>query len=316
MNRALFLISALIASLAFPAFGMVANTVSLKKAAMVSHEVVYLCDMAEIHGPCVDELARIRILKMPPRTIDIPLSADYIAGKVRENFGETVFFSGAQKVSVSQRQIEIKREKLESLYIDAVHKNSPWQGKADIIIEDIRMLPNIMVFERNKNQIQAKFSPHEDFVGLASLSLTFGSGPSAQKVRISGRIRVVAEVPVAQATIRRGDLITPEAVEMKRFDITTYTQTAMKIQECIGMRAKTAIRTGRPILKSNIELPPVVTRGEEIIIEASNSRLLIRDRGIALKDGNIAQKIPVRNMRSGRQIFGTVIAPSRVQVMF
>ncbi|MBN1636913.1 MAG: flagellar basal body P-ring formation protein FlgA [Deltaproteobacteria bacterium] len=316
MNRALVLISALIASLAFPAFGMVANNVSLKKTAMVSHEVVYLCDVAEIHGPHADELAQISILKMPPSTIDIPLSADYIAGKIREKSGDSVFFSGAQEVTVSQRVIKFERDELESLYKNAVLENSPWRGRADIIIEDIQMLQNITVFERNKNQIQAKFSPREDFVGLVRLSLTFGTGPSAQNFVISGRVRVVTKVPVVQSPIHRGDLITSATVKMERLDITTYTQTTMNLDECVGMRATTTIRAGRPVLKSNIELPPVITRGEEVIIEASNSRLIIKDRGIALKDGNIAQKIPVRNMRSGRQIFGTVIAPSRVQVMF
>jgi flagella basal body P-ring formation protein FlgA len=40
------------------------------------------------------------------------------------------------------------------------------------------------------------------------------------------------------------------------------------------------------------------------------------DRGMALMDGRLDQKIAVRNMTSGRQIIGTVIAPSHIRVDF
>jgi flagella basal body P-ring formation protein FlgA len=41
---------------------------------------------------------------------------------------------------------------------------------------------------------------------------------------------------------------------------------------------------------------------------------VVRDRGIALKDGYQGEPIPVRNVASGKQVVGTIIAASLVQV--
>jgi len=76
------------------------------------------------------------------------------------------------------------------------------------------------------------------------------------------------------------------------------------------------LQEGKPILKSNVEQPPLVNRGDFVFIEARSDVLMIQDRGIALKDGYIHERIPVRNVTSGRQIYGTVIAPLQVEVTF
>jgi flagella basal body P-ring formation protein FlgA len=40
------------------------------------------------------------------------------------------------------------------------------------------------------------------------------------------------------------------------------------------------------------------------------------DRGIALKDGCLGDAIPIRNAGSGKQVVGTIIAHSQVEVIF
>ena len=51
-------------------------------------------------------------------------------------------------------------------------------------------------------------------------------------------------------------------------------------------------------------------------MEARTGNLVIVDRGIALKDGYLGEKIPIRNAASGKQVVGTIIAHSQVEVTF
>ena len=71
-----------------------------------------------------------------------------------------------------------------------------------------------------------------------------------------------------------------------------------------------------PLLRAQLEPIPVICRGEAVQIEAVGANFIISDSGQALKDGFTSEKIPVKNQASGRTIIGTVIAPSRVRVVF
>jgi flagella basal body P-ring formation protein FlgA len=63
-----------------------------------------------------------------------------------------------------------------------------------------------------------------------------------------------------------------------------------------------------------VERNPDVLKGETVVIEVRLDNLVVRDKGIAMKDGYLSETIHVKNASSGRQVVGTIIAPSLVQV--
>jgi flagella basal body P-ring formation protein FlgA len=63
-----------------------------------------------------------------------------------------------------------------------------------------------------------------------------------------------------------------------------------------------------------VQRKPDVCSGEIVSIEARVDDLVVRDKGIAMKDGYQGDAIPVKNVSSGRQVVGTIIAASMVQV--
>ena len=50
------------------------------------------------------------------------------------------------------------------------------------------------------------------------------------------------------------------------------------------------------------------------MIEARVNDLVVTDKGVALKDGYQGEPIPVKNVTSGKQVVGTIIAAALVQV--
>jgi flagella basal body P-ring formation protein FlgA len=63
-----------------------------------------------------------------------------------------------------------------------------------------------------------------------------------------------------------------------------------------------------------VQRKPDVCSGEIVSIEVRVNDLVVRDKGVAMKDGYQGETIPVKNISSGRQVVGTIIAASLVQV--
>jgi flagella basal body P-ring formation protein FlgA len=294
-----------------------ADTVVLNEKAYVSCDRIYLRDIGVVQGPNKQELSSLCLLRSTSIAEGINLSSDYVEKKIRESHPEMqVTMKGSPNVYVCQKLVKISAEELETIYRNAVMRSSQWKDKGKIIIEDVKIPANVSIPEGAKDLIQAKFSPQEDFLGLTTAAIILGSDALTPVCRISAKIKVIAEVPVPKAKIPRRAIISDASLVMRATDISAYPNALVDKKECLGMRAKTVLQEGKPILKSNVEQPPLVNRGDFVFIEARSDVLMIQDRGIALKDGYIHERIPVRNVTSGRQIYGTVIAPLQVEVTF
>jgi flagella basal body P-ring formation protein FlgA len=299
-----------------PALAGQESRVILHGKAFVSGEYIHVGDVARVEGADSREVSAIRIMKTPSGSLGVTLSSQFIRDRIIKRHPGPVAVEGASSVQVCEKLAELSSREIESIFRAAVMASCPWKEAGEVRIEDVKAPSTFRVPEKDRHRIQAKFSPREDFLGFTSATLAAGSGHSAASCRVSGKVRVLSEVPVARTGIRRGSFIGEEDLEMKRLEISTYPPLAMSREDCLGMQARSSVRAGRPFLKTGIEQPPLVCRGDPVFIEARNGSLVVRDRGVALKNGSLQESIPVKNTRSGRQVFGTVIAASRIEVMF
>ena len=313
-----FFLCLLVSALLFvsTAAAMETHVVTLHENALVSAERVHLGDIAGVTGPDAEVLAGLYIVKSPMGPIGSRLSRDYIFRKIQDGFKAPVVLKGAEQVHITREYIKISAERLKRIFTETVLAESPWKNTGTIVIEGISISSSVDVLNKDKDTIQAKISPHEDFLGHTSIAFIFGEGASSDRVHVSARVKVIANIPVAKATINRGDIITKADLEVKPLDISTYPRVVVDAGECLGKRAKTRLRQGRPFMKTNIEEPPLVSKGDIVYIEARGKSLVIRDKGKALKDGRLSEQIPVRNITSGKQIVGTIIAASCIAVHF
>ncbi|MGC9323906.1 MAG: flagellar basal body P-ring formation chaperone FlgA [Desulfomonilia bacterium] len=314
MRKTILIVLAVITMAAPDALTGQATIVHLKAQASVSGDMVRAGDIADIRGPEKDAVAGIPIMQAPKSPLPSSISAAYIAQKIRSVHPGDVVYTGAAEVSVSQKYVIIPTKTLEAIFVREVMSHTPWRERAKITIESFRAPRCVQVREMDRQIMEAKFSSHEDFVGLTSMMLQFGHSPPSSTVHLSARIRVIADVPVPKVRIDRGDIISAADLETRAMDISNFPSVLLDHRDCLGMQAKTTLRAGRPIMKTNIEVPPTVSRGDVVIIQARTNNLIVQDKGIALRDGNLSDQIPVKNISSGRQVIGTIIAASVIQV--
>lgn len=81
-----------------------------------------------------------------------------------------------------------------------------------------------------------------------------------------------------------------------------------------GMRTRKALRAGALLCEQDVEPKPMVARGEKVTVRSSAGRVTVELAGIAERDGNMGDRLPVRNPSSGEMYMAAVTAEGEVVV--
>lgn len=81
-----------------------------------------------------------------------------------------------------------------------------------------------------------------------------------------------------------------------------------------GMRTRTALRAGAPLCEQDVEPRPLVARGDRVTVRSSAGLVTVVLAGIAERDGNMGDRLPVRNPSSGELYMAAVAAEGEVVV--
>ncbi len=74
--------------------------------------------------------------------------------------------------------------------------------------------------------------------------------------------------------------------------------------ELIGKKLKKSINSNRPIYHSNLEKDWLIEKNSSIIIENKIGSITVKDQGIALENADFMDVLKVKNIKSGRVIYG------------
>jgi len=149
---------------------------------------------------------------------------------------------------------------------------------------------------------------------MALLTRVNGQISSNQSVRVE--LEALAEVAVASNTLRRGKIIAATDIELQTQDISRLKEPIFIPDELIGKRLKRSIRLGEPLQRQQVEFPPVIKRGERVVIQVQHQGLKLSAAGEAKQDGRTGEAIRVMNSNSHKEVLCQVIAPGLVTVEF
>ena len=86
--------------------------------------------------------------------------------------------------------------------------------------------------------------------------------------------------------------------------------------DVIGKQVLRPLPPRQPIRKIMIDDPPIVHKGDRVIIEIRLGGLLVQTVGLAKATGKSGDTIPVQNKNSGREVLGTILGAGLVEVGF
>jgi len=71
---------------------------------------------------------------------------------------------------------------------------------------------------------------------------------------------------------------------------------------------------GQTVSHRHVQPVPVVHRGDDISMAVTTGTMSLLATGIALQDGGIGERIRVRNIESGKVVFGEILDAGTIRI--
>jgi flagellar basal body P-ring formation protein FlgA len=140
-------------------------------------------------------------------------------------------------------------------------------------------------------------------------------GDKPWKIYVSVKIATLETVVVAARPIARGQLLNPSDLETETRDTSRIHKAYYTDPKSLrGLKARRSIAAGRLLYPNLLQRRQLVKRGASVQILASQGQLQVRMKGKALDNGARGDRVRVRNLSSGREITGEVVASGMIQV--
>jgi flagella basal body P-ring formation protein FlgA len=212
----------------------------------------------------------------------------------------------AQTVKIGDAEVR----KVLSTYMQKQQRRYP---QTELRLRDIQSIPP---FEVEGDRLRWEITPSSPrLIDSRRFNLILRSdGKVVKNMTLSVDLEALAPVAIAADDLPRGAILSPEDLTMVTMDLSTLRNPCLDAQELIGMKLRRAIRMGAPFVRSGLETPPLIKRGDMVTITASNGTLTVTARGLAQENGAEDDTIRVKNISSQKEIFCRVTAPSAVEV--
>ena len=139
--------------------------------------------------------------------------------------------------------------------------------------------------------------------------------PAAPRVRASGRLQRMSEIPVPARDLPRGTVI--KAADLKWIRMPTrrlHREVIGDTADLIGKTPRRSLRRDRPIRFAEVRRPSLVNKRGLVTLHLRVGNMSLSARGKAMQDGSLGDVVRVTNLQSKTIVEGVVIGPNKVRI--
>ena len=286
-----------------------ASEISLRTSIIVEGKYLTLGDFFGIS----DEKASRRIAHSPKPGRSAIFDANWLYRVARANRVNWQPVSLNTRVFVERASQEIYREELEDVLISALRGKNV-TGNIELAING--GLRKMRVATDQLATVGVENLAYDPRTGrfVASLAAP-ANDPSAQRLRITGRVHQLKAVPVMNKRLGRGKVITKNDIgwlnirssKIRKFMV-------LDEEDLVGMAAKRTIRESTPVGYSHVRRPVLVTKGALVTINLTTPMMTLTAQGKAPQEGSMGDTIPIINIQSKQTIEAKVTGINQVTV--
>ena len=296
-------------------------TVSLRAESMVRGPEIRLGDIADIHGRDggqVDRLRAIEVGRAPLPGLTRTLDAAYLKARLRlanVDLG-TLALDAPSVISVTTASQQVSGAEL----VAAVREHLLAARSEDatrLSIQPTGATPPTLIVPAGQVELRTRTRAGAEILGSISVTVeAWVDGALARSLSVPVRVGLQSEVVVAARPITRGARLDSEDLRVERRELTAGQDPVRVVDAVVGLRAVRGIAVGEPIQMSLVDQPPLVHRGDIVLLTTEGRGLRAVTQGEAKEDGKEGQVIRVRNLHSNREVYGQVDAERSVRVPF
>ncbi|WP_404338592.1 flagellar basal body P-ring formation chaperone FlgA [Pseudoalteromonas mariniglutinosa] len=132
--------------------------------------------------------------------------------------------------------------------------------------------------------------------------------------RASAKVDLWLNLVIAKRDLQRGEVLTPALLSYRSLNIADHLHGMETNSELlIGMEVRRDIDAGDIISRRLLEKKYLVNRDQHVELQVATGGFNASVTAVALEDGQLGQRIKVKNLSSGKIIEGQVVAKGVVQ---
>ena len=303
-------------------------------AAPAAEIIIILRPEAEVQGPDIrlGEVAEITcaetelqrrleglvIGKAPQPGRSRPITADYVRLRIRQlDIGmDRMILGGAERIEVSLPGVAVSEEQIRQIVTGFVKTCGIW-GDAEVKVEELNIGAD-RTLPRGRATYRVLPPRYMRSLTTVPLSVVFEVDGRFQKtIRATVRVEALAPVVVAARSIGRLKPISNDDLKMEKMNLAKLPAGAMTdAEDVIGQRARRNIDAGDILRPDLIEMPPLVKRGDMVVIVAESEGIKVTATGKVKSDGLRGEHVKVVNLDSNKRLSARVVDQETVMVDF
>ncbi len=307
----------------YPVEGVSQSTIflSFKTEASVQKEMVYLRDIATIQGSprsIVEKMSRLKIQSSPqPGEVSI-ISRPSLASKIeRSGFSHLIAnLQIPEEIEVTREGRILEREEVARILEEHLQKILGDEKKS-VRVKEIQGTERVVV-PPHPISWEVK-TPDRFYQGgnmMFSLILLV-EGKKVQEARFNARLEIYADVVVAKNYLPRHQIVEEKDIQVINRNITMQPPDVVTdLKDVLGKRTTLSINNQETLRKSMVEVPPLVKKGDRVLLLVERDHFRITAQGEVKEDGRGGDRIRVVNTSSKKEVYGRILDAQTVQVDF
>ncbi|MEN8758258.1 MAG: flagellar basal body P-ring formation chaperone FlgA [Desulfobacterales bacterium] len=304
-----------------PAVPAAEIAIILRPEAEVRGPDIRLGEVAEI--ACAETELRRRLeglvigkAPLPGRSRNI--TADYVRLRLRQlDIGvDRMVLGGAERIEVSMPGVAVSEEQVRQIVTGFLKTSGIW-GDAEVKVAELTISAD-RTLPKGRATYRVLPPRHMRSLGTVPLSVVFDVDGRFQKtIRATARVEALAPVVVAARPIGRLKPISTDDLKMEKMNLAELPTGVMTdADDIIGKRARRNIHAGDILRPDLIEMPPLVKRGDMVVIVAESEGIKVTATGEVKSDGLRGEQVKVVNLDSNKRFSARVVDKKTVMVDF
>jgi flagella basal body P-ring formation protein FlgA len=170
-----------------------------------------------------------------------------------------------------------------------------------------------------KNLTCRIFLPEQAVRGgnIAGTMVFYAHGQEVKRIRISTWVDIYGDVVAVKHYLKRQQAIQEDDVQVVRKNFSLLPQDVVTdVKEVLGKRTTLAVNNLEVLRLSMLEVPPLVKKGDRVVILFENDQFKITALGEVKEGGRKGDKVKLVNLSSKKEVCGRVVDANTVQVDF
>lgn len=152
---------------------------------------------------------------------------------------------------------------------------------------------------------------------IAGMMVFFAIGQEIRKIRFSARVDIYADVIVARHFLKKHHEIQAGDIQIANKNTAVLPQDVITEEnEVLGKRTTLSVNNQEVLRLSMLETPPLVNKGDRVILLIENDQFKITALGEVREVGRKGDRVKLVNLSSKKEVYGRVLDANTVQIDF